>query len=116
MLQGTEVLIHQVHVTTYVVKFFIGRRDFKVGSFKPVFHVEFKNRIYSGDQAFIIELYTIFYGQFSQNLPKTVKNHKNSYKLKAWSPEWILYLDSTWKTGLKEPTLKSLRPVKNFTT
>ena len=84
-----------MQVTTYVVKFFIGRRDFKVGSFKPVFHVEFKNRIYSGDQAFIIELYTIFYGQFSQNLPKTVKNHKNSYKLKAWSPEWILYLDST---------------------
>ena len=76
--QITEVLIYQVHVTTYVVKFFTGHRDFKLGSFKPVFHAEFKNRIYSGDQAFIIELYPIFYGQFSQKLQKTVKNHQNS--------------------------------------
>ena len=53
----TEVLIHQVHVTSYVVKFFSGPRDFKVGSFKPVFQVEFKNRVYSGDQAFIFELF-----------------------------------------------------------
>ena len=78
LILGTEVLIHQVHVTSYVVKFFSGPRDFKVGSFKPVFQVEFKNRIYSGDQAFIFELYSIFYGQFSQKLQKTVKNHQNS--------------------------------------
>ena len=75
---STEVLIHRVHVTTYVVKFFSGPRDFKVSSFKPVFQVEFKNRIYSGDQAFIFELYPIFYGHFSQKLQKTVKNHQNS--------------------------------------
>ena len=74
----TEVLIHRVHVTTYLVKFFSGPRDFKVSSFKPVFQVEFKNRIYSGDQAFIFELYPIFYGHFSQKLQKTVKNHQNS--------------------------------------
>ena len=71
----TEVLIHQVHVMTYVVKFFSGPRDFKVGSFKPVFQVEFKNRVYSGDQAFIFELYPIFYGQFSQKLQKTGPSH-----------------------------------------
>ena len=87
MVHNTEVLIHQVHVTSYVVKFFSGPRDFKVGSFKPVFEVEFKNRVYSGDQAFIFELYPIFYGQFSQKLQKTVKNHQNSSKMKAWSPE-----------------------------
>ena len=73
--------------TNYIVKFAPGRRDFKLGSFKPVFHAEFKKRIYSGDQAFTIELYPIFYGQFSQKLQKTVKNHQNSQKMKAWSPE-----------------------------
>ena len=51
-LQGTEVLIHQVHVTTYVVKFFSGHRNLKVGSFKSVFHVESKKRTHSGDHAF----------------------------------------------------------------
>ena len=47
-----EVLIHQVHVTTYVVKFFSGHRNFKEGYFKSVFHVESKKRTHSGDHAF----------------------------------------------------------------
>ena len=56
MYPSTEVLILQVLFTNYIVKFAPGRRDFKVGSFKPVFHVEFKKIIYSGDQAFNFKL------------------------------------------------------------
>ena len=83
----TEVLIHKVQVTSYVVKFFHGHRDLKVGVFKSVFYAEYKNRVHSGDQALIFELYPTFCSHFSQKLQKTVKIHQNSLKLKAWSPE-----------------------------
>ena len=54
---ATEVLIPKVQVASYIVKFFHGRRNLKVGAFKTIFHVESKNRIYSGDQAFNFKLF-----------------------------------------------------------
>ena len=70
---STEVLVHQVLFMIYVVKFAPGHRDFKVGSFKPVFHKESKKESVLATRPSILSYIQSFMASLAKNFEKITK-------------------------------------------